>query len=143
MRATFLGIVSKFFYKGAGLIGTYRDGRQIGAIKRSIETLNHNVPVLIFPEQSDNGYSEVPQDIHAGFVLLSKSYYHRYNEDLPVYPSYYCKKRRKIVIGKPLFVNKMLSSGHNKESICQTVCDEVTRLYQNFGKDGVPLTISQ
>ncbi len=143
VRATLLAAVSKFFYKGAGLIGTYRDGRQLGAIKRAVQSLEHNVPIVIFPEQSDDGYAEVPSDVHGGFVLLCKKFFHQHGEDLPVYPSYYCKKRRKIVIGKPLFVNSMFSNGHDTQSICMAVCDEVRRLYDIHGKDSIQVAVSQ
>ncbi|MCM1043047.1 MAG: hypothetical protein NC350_02420 [Corallococcus sp.] len=118
-KATFLGLFTKIFYRGVGLIGTYTDARQIGAIRKSMAALEYGVPVVIFPENSSEGYFEELTQCHGGFVQLADRYRKVHDADLPVYPTYFSKKYKSIAIGKPIYVGQLRSQGMSRYDIAE------------------------
>lgn len=116
-----LAPISRIFYSGVGLIGTYNDSRQMNAIKHSMNCLDANVPIMIFPENSSRGYFEKLTMCHSGFVILAKQYFARTGIDLPVYPSYLSKADKYVMVDTPIYVNKMLSEGMTREDIAEHV----------------------
>ena len=76
----------------------------VSTLNYSIDTLNNDYPILIFPEDSTFGYMEILEKILPGFIILSERYYkkvHFPEQDCPnaVYvakhivnlPNYYSK----------------------------------------------------
>ena len=96
-----------------------------------MEILDDDKAILVFPEDSNEGYKEVITSFFSGFVLLSLQYYKKTNEDLPIYPIYYHKKKKVIIVGKPLFVQELISRGMNREQIAELFCNEVNNLFKN------------
>jgi len=129
MLATVFAVFSKKVYMCVGLIPTYHDARLIKSIRHSIEILNYGYGILIFPENSDDGYKEVLEEYNRGFVTLSKLFYKLHGEDLPVYNVYYCKQHAKIVIGRPFFLNKMLGEGVTEHGIAKLMTEKTNALY--------------
>ncbi len=122
-------------YKGIWVIPTYQDARFIKTIRYSMEMLDKNVPVMVFPEDSNNGYFEVLTKFFPGFVVLAETYYKKYGVDLPVYPCYYHIPKRKMVIGKPIYVQDLVKQGMNREQIAQHYCDAVNNLFFEYIAD--------
>ena len=115
--ATLFAIISKWLYNSVGLIGTYRDARQIKALKNSIAVLNENLSIVIYPEDSTEGYFEKARAFHNGFIQLSRLYFKREKLDLPVYSVYYDRKKNTFYIDEPLYINKMLAEGMTADEI--------------------------
>ena len=130
--ATLFAIVSKMVYKGAGLIPTYTDNRFIYSAKTSCRVLDENSALLIFPENSENGYSNPPTAFNNGFVVMSKIYNRIRKIDLPVYICYYIKKLKKIIISKPIFVNKMIASGMTDEEVASEALKINQQIYNEY-----------
>ena len=131
-RAMFGAIFSKFFYRGMNLIGTWQDSRMFTAVSTSVEVLMDGTSVLIFPENSDEGYKDVLTQFHAGFVTLALSYYKRTNTDVPVYPVYYHNKKRILMIGEPQSVQDYMAQGLNREQIAEELRKIVNGLYEKI-----------
>lgn len=117
--ATLFAPISRIFYNGAGLIATYRDNRFISSIKTSSKILDANSPLLIFPEDSEKGYANPPVGFNKGFVVMSKLYKKIRNIDLPVYICYFHNLAKRIVVSKPIFVNKMLEEGMSEDQVAE------------------------
>lgn len=100
MLATSFGIISKTIYNGVYLIPTYTNVLLKNTIKESIEHLNANNNLLIFPEDSNNGYLEEIESFHGGFIYLAQRYYKQNKTHIPIIPMYYNKIDRQIIIGK-------------------------------------------
>lgn len=132
IRAGFEAIFSPLIYKGVKVIGTYTDARFKSTISESIHVLNNNVGIMIYPEDSNQGYKDVLTDFFGGFIALSKIYYRKFNEDLPVYPTYVNYKKRIILIDKPLYVNELLNKGISEEEIRNIFKEKVNNLFFNF-----------
>ena len=119
-------------YKGVKVIGTFQDMRFKNTIKESIHVLNNNVGIMIYPEDSNQGYKDVLTSFFGGFISLSKVYYKKHNEDLPVYPTYVNYKKRVIIIDKPLYVNALLNEGVSEELIGEIFKEKFNNLYFNY-----------
>ncbi|MBP5209438.1 MAG: hypothetical protein J6125_01115 [Clostridia bacterium] len=93
--------LSKGIYKGMGLISSYPDLRLLRTLEASIKCLDKNESIVIYPEDSSDGYKEQIERFHGGFCLLSSLYYARRGVDLPVYSMYYSERHHRMVISRP------------------------------------------
>lgn len=99
--ASFEAAFSIFFYRGIKTMPTFTDGRMVSTIKNSITCLDNDVSVLIFPEDSSEGYHEILTAFFSGFVSLAERYHKTHGEHAEIYPMYYSQTHNKLVIGKP------------------------------------------
>lgn len=134
IKAAFEAIFSKMVYKGIKLIGTYPDARLKNTLKKSIKVLNDNKAILIFPEDSNEGYFDEMTHFFPGFVILSEYYYKMYNEDLPIFPIYYKRDKKKMVVGEAIYVQDLIKQGMDREEIAQYYRDAVNNLYYQYFK---------
>lgn len=104
--ATSFGLISKTIYNGVQLIPTYSDMRLKKTIRLSMKHFEVGNSILIFPEDSNNGYKEEIEAFHAGFVYLAKSYFKRYGKHMPIIPLYYHRKAKEIRVGRSYFINE-------------------------------------
>ena len=134
VKATFEAFFNKFIYKGMSVIPTYQNMNFITTLKFSFETLNNNLPILIFPEDSTNGYFELLDKLLPGFIHLSDKYYKREKIDLPVYPLYYHYKKKLIIIGKPLYIQELKNRGLTDDDLLELFKNEINKLYLDYIK---------
>lgn len=130
----FFGFFSKIIYKHAAIIPTYTDQRLIKTFKISIECLEKDVSLFIFPEDSTNGYKEQIEVFWGGFVRFSQTYFRQKGIDLPIYTCYYAKKPKTIVIGKPMYLQELLK---------ENTMDEALEIYRNYMNSLQEYTIVQ
>ena len=69
LLASVVCVVSKAFYRGMGLISTYPDMRLTRTLEESISSLEKNVSVVIYPEDSSEGYKKKIETFFGGFVV--------------------------------------------------------------------------
>ena len=131
-KAWFEAIFNKFVYKGMRVLPTYTNGKLLATIKNSVDALNQNAAVLIFPENSNEGYLDELTEFYPGFVLLAQSYYTKTGEDIPVYPVYYQLKKRILCIGQPLYVNEMVKQKLSRTEIAEIFRLKVNELYHKY-----------
>lgn len=135
-RATFIAIFSaafsKFFYRGMNVVPTWHDARMFNTVTYSVDVLNGGGSVLIFPENSDEGYKDVLTEFHAGFVTLAECYYKKTGKDVPVQPVYYNQKKKIMAVGKPMFVQDYVKKGLNRAQIADEFRKIVNELYTIF-----------
>ena len=114
--ATLLAFFAPFAYNAVGIIPVYYDFRIFSTFKNSIKCLENDVPVFIFPENSDDGYKDYIDELHPGFLQLSKIYFDKHGVDLPIYTLHYNHKSKEIIIGKPMYYRK-LTKEHSDNDI--------------------------
>lgn len=133
--ATVFGVISKRIYRGIGLIPTYRDGRFVTSLKTSCKILDTDNPIFIFPEDSSEGYIDPPVSFNKGFITMAKLYYKMRKVDLPVYCGYLLKgKNSKMIFGKPIYVNQLLSEGKTEDEICQMALENMQGIYFKYSE---------
>lgn len=130
-KAFFEAFFSAFFYKGMKMIPTYPDARLVKTVRKSVEILGESA-VMIFPEDSSEGYYEVAQKFLSGFVLVLEQYFRKNNEDIPVRASYYSKERRLIVVDEPCYLQDFKREGLDREGIAEAMRMKVNALHDRI-----------
>jgi len=128
IKATFAAPFVGMFYKGMQLIPTYRDGRLLSTIKYSIDYLKDNKNIVIFPENSSDGYHQVLKEYYAGFLLLAKKYHHQTSRDLKIYNMYYRKKDNLLIVDKGYSVLDLIKDPRNIRIIANEFKDRANQL---------------
>lgn len=126
-RAFFVATVfcpfSILLYRAIGLIPTFTDMRFVNSLRASAQVLDANSALLIFPEDSTEGYKNPPDSFNPGFVALAKVYEKMSGDKVPVYVTYFDPKKRKITISKPFYVQDYFDNGETELSIAKMACD--------------------
>lgn len=130
--ATLFCPISLLLYKGVGLIPAHQDTRFFVSLKKSCQILDKDSAILIFPEDSSDGYKNPPKVLLNGFVALAKVYHKRKGESVPVYSCYFGAKEHKLVISNPLDVIEMLNSGLSEAEIARKFADITKELYYSY-----------
>lgn len=128
-KSAIMAVFNKGIYKGMHMMPTYPDARLSKTIKNSVQVLEAGMSVMIYPENSNDGYKTVLTEFFPGFVMLAERYYKKNGEDLPIYPVYYDIKKRILVIGKPLYMQEMVKEGLDRTAITERYRDAVNQLY--------------
>lgn len=134
IMSTILAFFNQFVYKGMWMMPSYPDMRLTQTLRNSCKVIESNIPVMIFPENSNEGYKDVLTEFFPGFVMLSLKYYKEYGIDLPIYPVYYSIKKKIMVIDKPIYVQDLVKQGLSRKEIAQVFCDKVNELYFDYIK---------
>ena len=119
--------LTNLFYSGLDLISTYRDGRFLKTLRESTHALENGEIIVIFPEDSSNGYMDELEGFFAGFVALAETCYRR-GMDLPIYVTYFRKKDLKYVIDAPVMYSTLVQSGLTREEIAKKLLDRCNEL---------------
>ena len=115
------------FYCGLNLIPTYRDIRFCSTIRESIGVLKDNQSIVIFPEDSDNGYHDYLTHFHCGFLTLLKVAKQK-GIDLPIYVAYLDKTRKIHLFDVPVMYSDLIRSGANHPEIADMLCQRCNEL---------------
>jgi hypothetical protein len=115
------------FYKGLNLISTYKDGRFTKTIKESIASIQNGNNIVIFPEKSESGYQDTLEGFYNGFVMLAEVCQKR-EIDLPIYVSYYNKKRKLYIFDKPVLYSEISKNNKTKSEIAEALCNRCNEI---------------
>ena len=122
--------LTNLFYKGLNLISTYRDGRFLNTLRESVKTIQGGESIVIFPEDSKNGYLEELEGFHPGFVALAELCKKK-GMDLKIYVTYYRKKDRVYIVDKPIFYSELIKNGESREEVVAKLlarCNELGKM---------------
>ncbi len=132
LKSLFEALFSKMIYKGMKIFPTFQDGRLKDTIKASLDVLNQNMSIMVFPENSNSGYFDELIELFGGFVILAEQYYKKTGEDLPIIPVYYYKKTKQIIIGKRSYVQQLKAQGMDRDAVCEYFKNEINELYHKY-----------
>ncbi len=127
-KAFFEAYFSKFFYKGMKFLPTYPDMRLVKTVRKSVEVLNDNTALLIFPEDSDAGYKKEITSFFSGFVLVMESYFKKNGKDIPVRPVYLHRKKGIIAVGESVTLSRLNAMGLDRNGMADYMKDRVNDL---------------
>jgi len=130
-KSFFEAFFSAFFYKGMKMVPTYPDARLVKTVKKSAEVLKDSA-VMIFPEDSSEGYYGVLRKFLPGFVLVAEQYFRRNHEDIPMRPAYYSKERKLILVGEPCYLQDFKRDGLDREGIAEALRVRVNALHDRI-----------
>lgn len=119
--------LTNLFYKGLHLISTYRDGRFLETLRESVTALNEGDNIIIYPEDSTNGYLAELEGFHQGFVALAELC-HKKGMKVPIYVSYYRKSDLTCIIDAPVYYEDLIADGSTREEIAKKLLDRCNEL---------------
>lgn len=137
--------LTNLFYKGLNLISTYHDTRLRQTLDKSFTAINDNGEnIVIFPEDSSDGYSDELKGFHAGFVMLAEKCLNS-NIDLPIYVCYFKKKERQYIFDASIKYSELKARFGSRNSIAEYLCmrcnmiskieaEELNSMASAFGK---------
>jgi hypothetical protein len=132
LKALYEAVFSIFIYRGIKVIGTYTDMRLLTTVRNSMTVLDSGASVIIYPEDSSEGYFDELRSAYPGFAMLASIYYKKHGEDVPVIPAYVSLKKRRFIIGKPRYVHEMELSGMKQDDIAAVLKDDINSLYRDY-----------
>ncbi len=115
------------FYKGLNLISTYKDGRFVKTIKESHRAILDGNSIVIFPENSQNGYLDELEGFLNGFVLML-DYCYKKGLDLPVVVTYYHKKSNVHLIDDKIAYSKLIEKHKTFDAVASFLCSRCNEL---------------
>ncbi len=134
LKAFIISPISGMFYKGLQLIPTYPDSRFLKTIKFSGEILNNGQSIVIFPENSSDGYHDVLKECYAGFYTLAKYYYKHYKKNVKIYNMRYEKTNKTLYIEKGITVEELLKLNLKNSEISEYFRNKTNSIYQKQKK---------
>lgn len=118
------------FYRGLKLIATYPDYRFKNTLKESMDAIMDNQSLIIFPENSSNGYFDKIKEFKTGWYVFA-SYAYAKGYDLPIFIAYYQKKTKTLVFDKKVLFSELLELGLSKEELSNKLrerCNELGKM---------------
>ena len=134
--------VANIFYKGLRLISIHKGAKLRQTLVESIDVLENNQNVIIFPEDSTKGYLDELEGFHAGFTLLCNMCLKK-GLDIPIYVAYYKKTERTYIIDKPIMISQLFAGGESKEEISAKLCARCNELGKMTFHEGEELVESE
>ena len=122
--------LTNLFYKGLNLISTYRDVRFRRTLRESLAAMEQGESIVVFPEDSKNGYLPQLEGFFEGFVMLAEVAYRR-GIDTPIYVTYFKKKELVYVIDAPVMYSALVAGGATRTEIATRLlnrCNQLGRL---------------
>lgn len=113
------------FYRGMKLIPTYRDIRFKTTLKESYATVSRGTNLVIFPEDSANGYFDKLTYFFCGFAMLAEDLL-RKGIDMPIVVAYFRRKENVFLIDKVGKFSELRDKYQDKDEIAKAM-----RLHMN------------
>lgn len=132
LKASYEALFSIYIYRGMKVIGTHTDMRLIHTIHSSMDVLDANAGIVIFPEDSSEGYFDEVRSAFAGFVMLSSLYYRTRGEDVPVIPMYISTKKKRLIVGEPRYLHELEQAGLDRDELADRIKDDINALYRDY-----------
>ncbi len=115
------------FYRGMRLIPTYTDSRLMKTFKETEEVMEKGYPLVVYPEDSSNGYKDQIEKVFNGFLLFCQMKY-RKGVDIPIYVSYFQNKKKTFIINKPKYFSELFKEYGDLDKIANTLREEMNSL---------------
>jgi 1-acyl-sn-glycerol-3-phosphate acyltransferase len=119
--------IASYCFSHADCIGVYKDARIMNTFKETINALNENINVVIFPEGRIK-YNEIVNEFQDKFIDCARLYYSKYKKCVAFVPTYFCPKLKKAIFGKPIVYDPNIEISEQRKIICDYLKKEITAL---------------
>ncbi|MDD3243963.1 MAG: hypothetical protein PHD32_09605 [Eubacteriales bacterium] len=148
LRRWLLGLWAPLLSRGlraANPIAVYRaaDKRVLTLLEESVDALCAGENLLIFPEDPKKvPLGRYPSrgigELYGGFLHLARLYRARTGRELTFYPTYACRARRTLRIGRGMRMDPALPFRQEKERMRRELRENILHLARREEPDGVP-----
>lgn len=119
--------LTNLFYSGLDLISTYHDTRLVKTMRESVQAIKEGDNIVVFPEDSKNGYLPQLEGFHEGFVMLA-DVCRMHGIDLPIFVTYFKKDEGIYIIDKPILYSTLKEKGMSRGEIADYLCERCNAL---------------
>lgn len=111
-------------------IPVYHKSRKVitDTFEKSMQTMDENIPQVIFPERTTNKVNRYIFELNYGFPVVAELYYRRTGKRLNFYPVYCAQKLRKFVVGEPVRYDPEVPMKIQRVTICKYLEDKIREL---------------
>lgn len=134
MLATFVTPFVAMFYKGMKIIPTYPDYRLAKSLKTSISELKNGTSILIFPENSSDGYHETVKGFFGGFYVLAKYFYEKTGRDIDIVDMYYDRKSNTVAVGEPRSYCALSQQFTKRDEVAEFFMNSINKMFTDLIK---------
>ncbi len=123
------------FYRGLKLISSYNDYRFLTTIKESYRALSEfQENLIIFPEDSSQGYFDHIQKFYSGFLLIC-DYIYKHGIDVDIMVAYLNYKRRTYVFDKAIKYSDLLKMNKTRDELTEMMLNRCNELGAQYSID--------
>ncbi len=119
--------LTNLFYSGFGLISTYHDARLVRTVRDSMDSIKQGDSIVIFPEDSTNGYLPELEGFHPGFAMLAEQCL-KHGIDAPIYVSYYRRSDNTYIFDRPIYCSELFAECKDKRVAAEKLCRRCNEL---------------
>lgn len=107
-------------YSGLYLVPTYQDVRLLNTVKKSVGLYTSGRDIVIFPEDSSNGYLDEITRIYDGFIILLDLMLLK-GKEMPLYLTYYNRKNNTFTVSERISYSQLKEKYPNKEEVLEEI----------------------
>lgn len=119
-------------FSGCECIPSFFDKRIIYTLKKTVETLEEGVSVLIFPEERKY-YSKYIEKFQSGFAVVAKQYYKKTGKILKMVPVYVSHYANSITVGEAEPFDPNNGFELEKQRLAHCMRDRIEEMAENIG----------
>lgn len=119
--------ISSYLFKRADTIAVYKDARMLHTYRETMDRLEENANIIIFPECYTE-YNHIVNEFQDKFVDTARLYYKKTGKVISFVPMYNAAKIKKVVIGKPIKYDPNMSMDTQRKVICDYLKNEITQM---------------
>ena len=123
-----------FGFKQSNVIPVYRDMRMFLTFKQSVEIYEAGKSIVLFPEDSSNGFSYDIKKIMPGFLILARQLKEKGHD-----PYIICAQEspnyKIIILDKPIKLSELDKNYKTDDEILEYCRNTINNLYDNYCKE--------
>ena len=123
--------ISVCIFNNANTIPVYHDARLISTFKQTVNSLNENEGIIIFPECYDE-YNNIVNRFQDRFIDVAKLYYKKTGKCINFVPMYIAPKLKTVYLGKPIVFSPEQPIELEREKICNYLMEEITKIAKSL-----------
>lgn len=125
----------KIVYNGMKLIPTYTDIKFFNTVKKSEQSLDRGEVLIVFPEDSHDGYHDHLKNYFGGGFFAADKYGLKHDCDFMMYNCYYVKKHRAFIVDKGIPLSELKEKyGKDYQAMARAFCDRANEIGDTYRK---------
>ena len=112
-------------FNNANTIAVYRDNRIVSTFKKTIQALQNNTSVVIFPEHNKIK-NNIIYEFEENFIDIARLYHKRTGREVAFVPMYIAPRLKGIWFGEPVRFSSDSPIEEERRRICSYLMDAIT-----------------
>lgn len=129
LASIFAGPFMYLYYRGYNIIPTYKDIGFRKTLAESYKTIENGANVIIFPEDSSEGYNDEIERFISGFVVFAE-YCLKKGKDVKIYACAFNKKKNTLTIDNPVKYSALKEEYADRDEIAKALCDRTNEIFK-------------